>query len=258
MLNFLNRNYRKSLFSFALVPFVITSGGIGSRDVTYDSTSRESGQIIAQNTFAGWVASFWQRRPSRALAARSTSGICPIAPGLVETYIVWHDRPLFLWQNPGNNQDVQLIVRDYESQSVVWEQTVKTADEKILYNNQQPLESGKLYQWKLSGVNHSTNWTTFQVMPASDRAKIQADLQTLEQKLRATRTSTEEIALRKADYFRNYQIKHKTEDKIVHPWSDALQTMFQVEQPSPDFVKNREAYIASLCTSGASTAERDK
>lgn len=255
MLNFSNRNYRKSLFSFVLVPFVITSGGI--KDVIYNvSTYRESRQIVAQYTFTGWIASFWQRRPSRPLAARSTSGICPIAPGLVETYIVWHDRPLFLWQNPGSDRSVQLIVRDYDSQSVVWEQSVKAADEKILYNNQQPLESGKLYQWKLSGSNTSTNWTTFQVMPASDRAKIQADLLSLEQKLRVTRASHEEIALRKADYFRNYQIKHKTENNILHLWSDALQAMFQVEQPSPDFVKNREEYIAALCTSEASTAER--
>ena len=130
MLNFSNRNYRSSLFSFALVPLIVTSSGIGSRDVISNSTYRD-GQIIAQNTFAGWVASFWQRRPSKLLAARSTSGICPIAPGLVETYIVWSDRPLFLWQNPGNNQDVQLIVSDYDSQAVVWEQTVNTADEKI-------------------------------------------------------------------------------------------------------------------------------
>lgn len=256
MLNFSNRNYPKSLFSFALVPFIVTSGEISSRDIIYNSTYRESEQIMARYTFIGWVASFWQRRPSRPLAARSTSGICPIAPGLVETYIVWHDRPLFFWQNLGNNQDVQLIVRDYDSQTVVWEQPVNTADEKILYNNQQPLESGKLYQWKLSGSTSGTNWTTFQVMPASDRDKIQVDLQTLEQKLRATRASTEEIVLRKADYFLNYQIKHKTENNILHLWSDALQTLFQVEQPSPDFVKNREAYIAALCPSGASTAER--
>ncbi|HCF28675.1 MAG TPA: hypothetical protein DEV81_16060, partial [Cyanobacteria bacterium UBA11049] len=218
MLNFSNRNYRSSLFSIALIPFVVTSGGIGSTDAIDVINNAESKQIVAQNTFAGWVASFWQRRPSRPLAAR-TGGICPIAPGLVETYTVWHERPLFLWQNPGNNEDVQLIVRDYDNQSVVWEQKVKTADEKILYNNQQPLESGKLYQWKLLGNTSSTNWITFQVMPDSDRAQIQAHLQTLEQKLRATRASHEEIALTKADYFRNYQIKHKTDNNIIHLWS---------------------------------------
>lgn len=242
MLNFHRRNYRQSLFNFALVPLVIASGGIGTDAKFRVSTS---GQMIAQNTFTGWVASFWQRRPRRRLAARTTSGVCAIAPGLVDTYIVWHNRPLFLWQSPRENEDVQLIVREYDSQAVVWTQPVNIADQKVLYGGKEPLESGKLYQWQLS---NSTNWTVFQVMPAGDRDQIQADLQTLEQKLRATKASEEEIALKRADYFHNYQIKHKTDDNIVHPWSDALQALYEVEQPSPSFANNREASVADLCT----------
>lgn len=253
MLNLQHCHYRKSLFSFALIPLVITSGGIGSENLVTSQHSSKSGQAIAQNTFTGWVASFWQRRPRRRLAARSTSGICALSPGLVETYIVWHDRPLFLWQSPGNNEDVQLIVREYDSQTVVWKQRVNTADQKVLYGGQAPLEAGKLYQWQLLDDSATSNWTTFQVMLAGNRGKIQADLQTLEQKLRSTRASEEEIALRKADYFLNYQLKHKTEESIVHPWSDALQALYEVEQPSASFVKEREAYVANLCTSEFST-----
>ncbi len=256
MLNFLNCNCRKSLFSFALVPFVIASGGSGDviyaiRDVKYNVSTYRDGQIIAQNTFAGWVASFWQRRPKTRLISRGN--VSPIAPGLIETYFVWSDRPLFMWHSPGVNQEVQLIVRDLDNNSVVWEQTVNLADQKVFYNAKNPLSPGKQYQWQLS---NTTERGIFQVMPASDRNKIQADLQTLEQKLRETRASDEEIALRKADYFLNYPIKHKTDNNIHHLWSDALQTLFQVQQPSDDFKKNREAYVAALCTSGASTAEK--
>lgn len=78
------------------------------------------------------------------------------------------------------------------------------------------------------------------------RPKIQADLLSLEQKLRATKASDEEIALRKADYFLNYPVKHKTDNNIHHLWSDALQTLFQVQQPSADFKKKREAFVADL------------
>lgn len=265
MLNFSNPNYRKSLFSFALVPFLIVSGGSG--DLIYNvstsgdnvSTSRENvstsgdGQIVAQNTFAGWVASFWQRRPTKRLISRS-SGISPIAPGLIDTYNVWSDRPLFMWHSPGINQDVQLIVRDLDN-NLLWEQTVNLADQKAFYNAKNPLEPGKQYQWQLSGI---TDRRTFQVMPAGDRNKIQADLQALEQKLRATKASDEEIALRKADYFLNYPIKHKTDNDIHHLWSDALQAMFQVQQPSADFKKNREAYVADLFKSEDSTTEQVK
>lgn len=242
MLNFPNR---KSLFSFALIPFVIASGEISTNANRVSTSSQHIGSVqIAQNTFIGWVASFWQRRPTKRLIARSTSGVCAIAPGLVETYIVWSDRPLFLWHSPGNNQDVQLVVRDYESREVVWTQPVNLVDQKVFYNAKNPLEPGKLYQWKLSD---STNWTVFQVMPASDRHKIQADLQALEQKLQAT-TSQEEIAIRKADYFLNYEIRSKNEENIDHLWSDALQTLNNVENPSPSFLKQREAMVADVCT----------
>lgn len=245
MLNFPNR---KLLFSFALIPFVIASGEISTNAKFPVSTSQhigESGQIIAQNTFIGWVASFWQRRPTKRLIARSTSGVCAIAPGLVETYNVWSDRPLFLWHSPGNNQDVQLVLRDYESREVVWTQPVNLADQKVVYNAKDSLEPGKLYQWQLSD---STNWTAFQVMSASDRHKIQADLQALEQKLQATKASQEEIAMRKADYFLNYEIRSKNEENIDHLWSDALQTLNNVENPSPSFRKQREAMVADVCT----------
>ena len=257
MLNFSNPNYRKSLFSFALVPFVIASGGSGDviygRDVKYNVSTYGDGQIVAQNTFAGWIASFWQRRPTKRLISRSTSTISPIAPGLIETYFIWSDRPLFMWRSPGVNQEVQLIVRDLENNSVVWEQTVNLADQKVFYNAQNPLEPGKQYQWQLSGI---TARRSFQVMAASDRNKIQADLQTLEQKLRATKASDEEIALRKADYFFNYPVRHKTDNDIHHLWSDGLQAMFQVEQPSDDFKQKRETYVADLFKPDAPTAQR--
>lgn len=86
-------------------------------------------------------------------------------------------------------------------------------------------------------------------MPADERDKIQVDLQTLEQKLRATGASPEEIALKKADYFINYKIKQEiNKNEPLSPWSDALQTLYEVENPSPSFVEQRQAYVASFCT----------
>ncbi|OUL18932.1 hypothetical protein BV372_33715 [Nostoc sp. T09] len=43
------------------------------------------------------VASFWQRSHKIRHGARGDGSICASAPGLVNTYIVWSDRPLFLW-----------------------------------------------------------------------------------------------------------------------------------------------------------------
>lgn len=232
------------LFSYAVIPLFISTTGISNYRVV---TVPESPQLIAQKAFTDWFSSFWQRRPRHRLGARS--GICPVAPGLIETYVVWHDRPLFVWQGAG----AQIGVRDRESQAVLWTQSLNATDRQIAYKGKEPLQPGKLYQWQLLGTESSSSdrnhWTTFQVMSASDRDKIQADLQTLEQKLQATGASQEEMALRKADYFRNYKIKQEiNKNEASNPWSDALQTLYEVENPSPSFVEQRQAYVANFCT----------
>ncbi|MDF5732940.1 MAG: hypothetical protein PUP92_34350 [Rhizonema sp. PD38] len=240
--------FNQSFFSLALIP-VISFGGVSREIATPSSQNR---QVIAQQLTTG-AASFWQRRPRRKpnISRSLTSQVCAIAPGLIETYQVWSDRPLFLWQSQGKNKDLQLTLRDYDTQEEVWTQKVNIADQKVSYSGKEPLKPGKRYQWQLSG---SQTWATFEIMPAEQRNQIQLDLQVLEQKLKANKASSEEIALKKADYFINYEIKHNTEkDKIFHPWSDALQVLYTVENASLSFVEKREAYIANLCTDSTST-----
>ena len=125
-----NLQRRKFLFSYAIIPLVISNYRIAP--VT------ESPQLVAQNAFTAWISSFWQRRPSHRLGARS--GICPIAPGLIETYVVWHDRPLFVWLGEG----AQIRVRDRESQAVLWTQSLKATERQIAYGGKEPLQPGKL------------------------------------------------------------------------------------------------------------------
>jgi hypothetical protein len=235
--------FNQSFFSLALIP-VISFGGVSSEIATPNR------QVIAQQVTTR-AASIWQTRPRKRNISRSrTSVVCAIAPGLLETYQVWSDRPLFLWQTQDKNKEVQLTLRDYDTQEEVWTQKVNIADQKVFYSGKEPLKPGKHYQWQLSG---SPTWTTFQIMPDSQRNQIQLDLKALEQKLKANKASEEEIALKKVDYFLNYEIKHKNEEGIFHPWSDALQALY-IEKPSPSFVEKREAYIANLCTDSTASS----
>lgn len=187
-----------------------------------------------------WIRSIWQRKPKKTLGARS--GICSIAPGLVEARIIWHDKPLFLWHSILQNQEARLIVRERHSQKSLWMQKVNLNDKKAFYKGQ-PLKPDKLYQWKLEGTTSSTPWTTFQIVTASQRAQIQADLQALKQKTRDI--TSQEIALRKAEYFLNYSVTPLSKN---HLWADGLQALYQVEKPSPSFVQKREAFVRNICT----------
>jgi hypothetical protein len=249
MYNFQRRNL---LFSYAIIPLFVGTASIGNDYVVH---GRASHQLIAQNGFTTWISSFWSRRPRHRLGARS--GVCPIAPGLLETYVVWNSRPLFIWHGEGT----QISVRDRDTQKVLWTQSLKASDRQIAYNGQESLEPGKLYQWQLLGTQSASsdrnNWTTFQIMPASEREKIQTDLQTLEQSLRTSKADKEEIALKKADYFLNYKIKQEVlqNNEAPNAWSDALQSLFEIENPSPSFVKQRQGYITNLCTQQSNTTQ---
>ncbi|MDF5721782.1 MAG: hypothetical protein PUP91_15140 [Rhizonema sp. PD37] len=237
--------FNQSFFSLALIP-IISFGGVSSEIVTPSSQNR---QVIAQQLTTS-APSFWQRHPRRKpnISRSLTSQVCAIAPGLIEADEVWSDRPLFLWQSEGKNKDLQLTLRDYDTQEEVWTQKVNITDQKVSYSGKEPLKPGKRYQWQLSG---SKTWATFEIMPVEQRNQIQLDLQAIEQKLKANKASLEEIALKKADYFINYEIKN--ESGIVHLWSDALQVLYTVEKPSSSFVEKREAYITNLCTDSTTT-----
>lgn len=223
--------------------------------VTTDSfTNLASTQTFAQIRVADFLG-LWRRKNERKVSRTSRGGICSITPGIFETYVVWHDRPLFIWKSSAN-QDVQLVVREYDSQTEVWRKPVNLAAQKLAYGAEKALEAGKLYQWQLvnnsRGINESV---TFQIMSEAERTKIQNDLQALEQNSKLAKSSPEDIALKKAHYFLDYQIKHQNDDKTYLPWSDALQSLYEVDKPSASFIEQRDKFVVSLCPS-SSTATR--
>ncbi len=242
-------NYRKTLLSFALVPTFITNGGISSENLINLQQVPQLIYQVAQNTSTSRISSLLQRRKRKNTVRSGPNDICAIAPGVVDTYIVWQDRPLFLWHS-GKNQNAELIVREEGTNKVVWKQTVNIADQKVLYGAPESLEAGKAYEWQLSG---STNWRIFKVMSTEERQKIATQLQALDQKLKATKASPEEIATKKAEYFLDYEVKHKKESGTFNPWSDALQSLYEVDKPSPSFIQERQELMTNLCNTPSNT-----
>ncbi|RUT05163.1 hypothetical protein DSM106972_039840 [Dulcicalothrix desertica PCC 7102] len=236
----LNINYRLLLI---ILPLIITS------TITSESfTEIKSVQSFAQ-TRASNLISIWPRRPPRK-PKTSRGSICSISPPY-GTYIVWHNRPLFLWKYSGADKQVKIVLREYEgNQDTVWEQPVTLSTQKLLYSKNTPLEAGKFYQWRLvnaeNNLNKITDWQTIQIMPSSEREKIQSDLQALEQNLKINKAPSEEIALRKAAYFSNYQIKHQNSEP-TNLWSDVLQLLHEINNPSAEYTELLKKYTDNFC-----------
>ncbi|MEB3218961.1 MAG: hypothetical protein VKN72_22375 [Nostocales cyanobacterium 94392] len=146
---------------------------------------------------------------------------CLINPGKNEK--VWHLRPLFIWQGDTNT----IAVREKGKNIVLWRNSVAQTESNLKSAQYKglPLQFGKSYDW-LFYSNTSKNivtWKSFQIMDATERAPITADLSALNKKLKAEGATEEEIALERANYF----FKRKF-------WGDVLQELYSVKNPSAE------------------------
>ncbi|MEM7556071.1 MAG: hypothetical protein AAF378_18620 [Cyanobacteria bacterium P01_A01_bin.84] len=239
----IQRHLFKILLGLSIIPIGISvaQGNTCEGSKCYFSTYNPefNYQQVAQNR-SNFLSFIWGRRTKKPLGSRSL--VCPVAPGLIETLKIWNTRPSFLWQGKVKDKETQLIVRERHSESNLWEKTVNLADKQVFYQGKTSLKPGKLYQWKLAGV---TDWINFEIMSESDRQKIKTDLQKLEQKLPKSPNSREARAMYKADYFIKYSTNPQNSEV---GWSDALQALYEVENPSTSFMKKRQQFVANICT----------
>ena len=144
---------------------------------------------------------------------------CLINPG--ENEKVWHLNPLFIWQ--GNTNKIGL--REKGKNIVLWRDSVAQTESNLKSAQYKglPLQFGKSYEW-LFYSNTSKNIVReipFQIMDATERASITADLSALNKKLKAEGATEEEIAVARANYFENRQL-----------WGDVFQELYSVKNPS--------------------------
>lgn len=191
-------------------------------------------------------------RPKPAGGSRSGNApLCLISPhklveketieNAAETPIeIWSDRPLFIWQNGLNNQMVVVYSADGEKE--IWSQEAASGKNTVMYDGD-PLQPGESYQWNLSQSNGQFGSDPveikipFKVMETNKREAIRQDLQQIDSRLAGE--SIDVIALEKANYFIDKNL-----------WSDALQIMFSVDNPSEELEKTiNEIQSHTFCSS---------
>ncbi|MTJ55495.1 hypothetical protein FJR38_23865 [Anabaena sp. UHCC 0253] len=159
--------------------------------------------------------------------SRPTEPVCMISPDVPSVYRkVWSDRPLFLWQGYVST----IAVRHQGSNINSWIHPASHT-QNITYTGE-PLQPGQVYQWVVNGGQ----FIPFQVMEKQERDRISSELQNIEKQLQSTGANTEAIALAKANYFAEKNL-----------WSDVLQQVYSVPEPSAELTTFRQDIVHNLC-----------
>ena len=186
------------------------------------------------------------KSPENRLITRGNE-LCPMSPGNIGEQVIWSDRPLFVWAGTTTESQISVFSPttnfNYEQDDqLIWTQTVAADSESVAYDGA-ALEPGLTYDWHLLNANKKYR-LTFILMEQREREAIARELAALEEELQVTDASSEDIAIAKADYFVQRQL-----------WSDALQELYAVKNPSPLLVNKTQAIANYLCQSSKKTEE---
>jgi hypothetical protein len=180
------------------------------------------------------------KSPENRLITRGDQ-VCPISPGNLGEQVIWSDRPLFIWQGKIPQSKINLYSSsanfNYEQdEQLLWTETVSPNSQTIAYAGK-PLQPGFTYDWEFISAG-KTYRPTFILMAQSQRDAIAAELKARESKLKANGGTDEEQAIALADFF----IARKL-------WSDALQQLYAVKNPSPNLTGKIQEIENYLCQS---------
>jgi hypothetical protein len=215
----------RTILSFSLMIAMLI--GTIAYPVTAQTTAQNSG-------IEEFISIFRRRRPQWLGTSRGEGRACLLSPGILETQaIIWSDRPLFLWRN--DVREIQLL--DFKTQQPIWTPTLAQSNQTDINMLQvdTSLQPGATYTWIFSD-GASSGSKVFQIMPDEQRYPIQQELQHLEQRLQARGETPEAIAIAKANYFSQKDL-----------WSDALQVLYGVENPSVAVLRVQQQMIPRLC-----------
>lgn len=207
-------------------------------------TQNASAQMAPMRQQLSWQRIFQENDPpipqkpggGRPLPTANSRNLCGLTPDQsLKNQQVWSNRPLFVWQGEVERIEVR---EPLPSGEVLWKQAVTPNQRSISYGGE-PLQPGR-YNWIIFDRQNRPFVFQFTVMDAEQRQTIEKDLQQLEEKLNTRRTTAEERALHRAQYFAQQQL-----------WSDFWQEIFSVKNPSAALSEIVQTKTAELCRKAA-------
>lgn len=178
----------------------------------------------------------WLKRPKPPFGGRG--GDCLINVDRTTSQVVWHRRPMLIWQGKAGAIGLQQPNRP----QAFWKQPrspIVGAGVQNLQYTGPLLEFGQPYEWSSFFSSASPNrqsWVPFEMVSSDRYRQVEHDLKQLATQLRQQKASPEEVVWQRADYFSRQQL-----------WADALQELFSVPQPSAELRQLRQHIQAETC-----------
>lgn len=178
----------------------------------------------------------WLKRPKPPFGGRG--GDCLINFDPTTPQVVWHRRPMLIWQGKSGAIGLQ---QPHHPQAL-WKRPrspiVGAGVQNLPYTGPL-LEFGQAYEWSFffsSASPERQSWVPFEMVSRDRYRQVEQDLTQLETQLKQQRASPEAIAWQRADYFSRQQL-----------WADALQELFSVPQPSAELRQLTQQIRAEAC-----------
>lgn len=218
------RKFNRVLSTIALTITTLVGLPYGVSQVSIAQTRPAQRQFL-------WWRIFQNNPPLDETPGGKRGDFCAIAP--LFNHQIWSDRPLLVWQgNVG-----RIGIRAHNSEDMLWSQTVTSVNSPVMYRGE-PLKSGQTYDWVFyDKQDNRLFWVPFKIMEAQERDRIRVRLTILGQQLKETGSTPEEIANARANYFAQKQL-----------WSDVLQEVYSVENPSAQLQEILQAIPTQLCS----------
>lgn len=178
------------------------------------------------------------KAPENSLTTRSR--ICFIAPGNIGEQTVWSDRPLLVMRGTIPQGKINLYSSsanfNYERDAqLLWTQEIPANTTTIPYQGEE-LQPGFTYDWEFIAEGEANPPLSFILIPEADRKAIADRLTAITTDLQTKKATPEDIAIAQSDYFVSQQL-----------WSDALQQLYLVTNPSANLTNKINEIEQHLC-----------
>ena len=234
--------YSWKCFTIVVVLFSL-SGLLATPDVVKENEpnqrQREENQEEQQekappSRIRAILSSLFQKLVREEIPLGSRNQVCMMTPGLLGgTDRIWSDAPMFIWEGTPE----KIVVESYETGKELWRQNIAPRQHWVAYTGS-VLQPGGVYVWTVSSSSGAKVQRTFEVMREKERDRIATELQNLAKEDNLKEASAIVVALHQAEYFAGQGL-----------WSDALQTLYAIDNPTESVKETLQNITDYLCES---------